>query len=64
MSRAVIEPRLSATVLAPQDIDALMRNGEWIAIESGNAKIVLIEQFAKTQCGVALIPQFSLTYSL
>jgi hypothetical protein len=35
-----------------QDIRALMRNDEWIAIESWNAQLAFIRQFAKTECGI------------
>jgi hypothetical protein len=48
---AVIESRLSNTVLTAQDIRALMRNDEWVGIKCWNAQLVLIEQFAKTEYG-------------
>jgi hypothetical protein len=31
-----------------------MLNNKWIAIESRNAQLVFIEQFAKTKCGVTI----------
>jgi hypothetical protein len=49
--QAVIKPRLSTTALTVQDIRALVRNDEWIAIESRNCHLVFIKQFAKTKCG-------------
>jgi hypothetical protein len=49
---AVIEPRLPTTALTAQNIRALMRNDEWIAIEYRNAQLVFIEQFAKIECSV------------
>jgi hypothetical protein len=59
---------LSTTSLTAQDIRALMRNDEWIAIESRNTQLVLIEQFAKIECGVTfdttvLTELFELTLS-
>jgi predicted sulfurtransferase len=54
ISRAVIEPRLSTTVLTAQEIRTLMRDDKWIAIESRNAQLVFIEQFAKSERGVTL----------
>jgi hypothetical protein len=52
ISRAVIEPRSSTITITGQDICALLRNDEWIAIESRNVQHVFIEQLAKTECGV------------
>jgi hypothetical protein len=49
----VIEPRLSITVPTAQDIPALMRNDQWITIESRSAQLVFIEQSAKIECGGA-----------
>jgi hypothetical protein len=52
ISQVMIEPPLSTTALTVQDIRALMNRDEWIAIESRNAQLAFIEQFAKTECGV------------
>jgi hypothetical protein len=48
----IIEPRLSATALTAQDIRALFRNEEWIAIEWQNAQLVFVEEFTQRDYGV------------
>jgi hypothetical protein len=51
ISLVVIEPPLSPTDHTVRDIHVLMRNNEWTAIDSRNAQLVFIEQFAKIKCG-------------
>jgi hypothetical protein len=63
ISRAVIEPRSSTTAIRAQNIRAVMRDDEWIAIESRNAQHVFIGQFARTECCEYLILLFSPNYS-
>jgi hypothetical protein len=50
--RNIIESRLSATAPTAQDIRALFRNEEWISIESRDAQLVFVEEFAQKDCGV------------
>jgi hypothetical protein len=52
ISRAVIKPPISTTALTAQDIRAVMRNNEWIPVESRNPQLMYIEQLAKTECGI------------
>jgi hypothetical protein len=58
LPRNTIEARLSAAALTAQDIGALFRNEECIAIESRNAQLVFVEEFAQKGGGVT----FDTTY--
>jgi hypothetical protein len=48
----IIEPRLSATALMAHNIRPLFRNAEWITVESRNAQLVFVEEFARKDCGI------------
>jgi hypothetical protein len=50
----MIESRLSVTALTVQDVHALFRNEEWIALEIRNAKLVFLKEFVETECGAAV----------
>jgi hypothetical protein len=50
----IIEPHLSTTALTAQDMSAVFRNEEWIAIESRNAQLVFVEEFTQKGCCITL----------
>jgi hypothetical protein len=45
---------LNLVFLTAQDIRALFRSEEWIAIESRKAQLVFVEEFAQKDCGVTI----------
>jgi hypothetical protein len=54
--------------LTARDICALLCNEEWIAREFRNAKLVFVDEFARTECGITfyttlLSERFKFTYS-
>jgi hypothetical protein len=51
--RSTIEPPLSTTALPAQDVPALLRNEESIALETRSAPLVFLQEFAQTKCGGA-----------
>jgi hypothetical protein len=49
--RSTTEPHRFATALTAQDLRALLRNKEWIALETRKAQLVFLEEFAQIECG-------------
>jgi hypothetical protein len=49
VERALRSPRLSG-----QAIRALLRSESWNALDSRNAQLVFLEEFARTECGIPL----------
>jgi hypothetical protein len=62
ISCPVIGLHLYTIALTAHDSRALMRKDEWIAIESRNAPLVFIKQFAKIKCSVIIVSLLSPVY--
>jgi hypothetical protein len=57
--REVLEPLLRVTPLTAQDIRAAMRSDQWNTLQSRNAQIGFLAEFAERECGIQL-PNLSL----
>jgi hypothetical protein len=54
LSRDAIETGLRLTPLSGQDMRALLRSEGWNALDSRNPSLVLLDEFARTDCRVIL----------
>jgi hypothetical protein len=57
MPREVIEPLLSPSRLTARDSRALLRSEGWNCLESRNAQLVFLADFAEIECGITLDTQ-------
>jgi hypothetical protein len=53
--REVLEPMMRATLLTAQDIRVSMRGDQWNSLQSRNAQVAFLAEFAERECSIQLL---------